>query len=341
MDRRELDQLTDEQLRREVRRKGMIVGRVLSRQQLIDLILGPTEDGAPAEEAPTVDGPRAELFATVSLARLMVGQGMRRRAEEICRDVLDREPGDERAIQVLESLGVPLTEAMFEATGVAVTQQREPGAAPQGGGRGDLGVHRMEVVLLARSPESLIVLWDGVEAIDRRAAELMGEGAIRTLRLFSTWRSSTGMECPAEDFDGLARSGDLVLIGRQPGAVHRAAVGWRGRDGAFLSLGHSTISRTPPAAPSPWRRSSWGRVAISVAPARSRYRLEGLLSRWRTELPGRSLWDGATLGSGAQGEGAPCRAGSPVAGAAMGDEVTLSSWGWFSPRDGSSSQTAR
>lgn len=258
-------------------------------------------------------GEPAEPFATVSLARLLAKQGAKQRAAEICREVLARQPGDERAQRLLRELSSGEDRDPRAARPVRAEESQELAASSE----------ESSVLLLARSPEVVVVLWESGSGPEERAAALAGPGATRVLRLFSTWRGTAGVETRTRDLPAEGRTGHRAIEGCRPGAVHSAALGWLDPSrGIFIPTAHSETARTPAAGPSPRRRALWARPPAVERRSEGGEPAVELVARWRAQVGEGSLW-----GDDSE-EDVPMPAPPPeAAGTRVRMDRGISSWG--------------
>lgn len=214
----ELESLTLDELRQEARRCGLIVGKKLSREQLVALLQGEDE----RDEEITVDEPSQIplTMETVAMAKIAARQGLLDEARRICQSILTREPGSKRARAFLEELGetVDGDETTWENEVVAPDPWIV--AALAGAGR-------------------LRVEWFCDDASEAMALRMLPGAAQRVLRVFSVWLDDEGVRSVTRDESVSELASAVFLEGFQSDVLHRLAFGLCDDSGRFLPICHT------------------------------------------------------------------------------------------------------
>jgi len=247
--RRSLEDYDDDELRAEARRRGLPIGRTLSRTLLLDLLRSEDEEDPEHPSPSAAPLELSEVFATMSMAKVFARQGLDDEASKLYR-VLNRRT---RGVDHLE------------------LPERYGGSW---------------LTVLPRSTSSLFCCWEIEQVLDERVEKLVGDGdGHRTLRIVSSWRSGEGIAHSVYDELEVELVGELLLHGCRPGALHRIALGWLASNGDFVPLCHIDGGvATPDEAPSNHRRQVW-RVLEAPSFSRRAFFRAGLIE----DLESRSL----------------------------------------------------
>lgn len=296
-----LEELTDEELRLEARRRGLPVGGSLSREQLLALLTSSADqpeatEGFDDEE----DADSTSDFPTVTMARLYAEQGHRGEAARLCRVILAREPDEGRARELLARLA----ETRPEPRRVS-TAQRSPtltSSFDEGSARLSKEVPSSYgepmVLLTAVNPSELHVAWEAPSQTVDQARRHAGKGAALVLRLFSAWRGDEGVERRTADSAAKSAMGSAFVRPCAPGALHRAALGFSVED-RFIPIIHSGSAATPAGEPSRSRRRLVASVrsadagASAAATSAAAGRAMRIASKLAEGLPMDLPWEGA------------------------------------------------
>jgi len=199
----------------------------------------------------------AAPLPTVTLAEIYAAQGHRERAVDTLRDLLAREPDHAVARALVGRLQdeayegpTPPTLAPEEDTVVnrPVPPEVLGAEAVEGASGEDAPVHELEpgdeCVALPVDGQTLFVYWSLRARTRAHLAATLPEGglAVRVLVVSPTW---DGPRSSVRDVEVRAHAGDTVIGGLPPGAVVRAAVGWRVGE-RFVSAAHSPALEPTP-----------------------------------------------------------------------------------------------
>jgi hypothetical protein len=158
-------------------------------------------------------------FTTAAMAEILLGQELVREAAAVIARLERGHPGDPRVVRLRERLRERL------ALGEAV-QLPEP----------ELGADRAALAIADGSLRAVWELSDGGLAIAKRRVRYSGHAV---LRLFTAAVGPRGVRKALVDFEIRHRAGRVDLGGLPRPAVHVAAVGFLGRNGAFVPLARS------------------------------------------------------------------------------------------------------
>ncbi len=199
------------------------------------------------------------VVPTVTLAEIYAAQGHRARAIETLGRVLALEPGHASARALLAKLEAspgPLPREPAEDEAPTQVRRATLGAAtpaPSGGApepQGFLDDEPLparydvdECVSIAVDPSTVYVYWEVREATFEHFARVHAGGTL-TLRLLLISPAWDGPRTLTRDLDLDAHGGDRVVRDLPPGAVVRAAIGWR-TDARFVAIAHAPALETP------------------------------------------------------------------------------------------------
>jgi hypothetical protein len=269
MNRTELERLDRDSLIARAEANGVVRARILTRPELIDELIQRASQPGEVARARGLFGRARDLLArvierglhlpdaaerlrsrsssppppvrpgaplpTVTLAEIYAAQGHRDRAVETLKDVLEHEPDHAAARKLIERLedssyeppkrpSLPPEDEIFPS-------KTMPRARAVARGEDD------ECVAIPIDRETLFVQWRVSERTRTHFEEARPGGAL-VLRIVVISPAWSGPESSVRDIDGPGAQGDLVLRELPPGAVVRAAIGWRvGED--LVPIAHS------------------------------------------------------------------------------------------------------
>jgi len=208
--------------------------------------------------------PAKPPIATVTLAEIYAMQGHRTRALSVLDEVLAQEEDHTAARELRDKIAVaavdePALPPEPEETSSSSSQiESSPviaTGAPDGEGRligmlDDVPLPEHydvdEVVLMPVDPKTIFVYWEVRQAtLDQSRARAEGTLVLRVVAVTAKW---AGPIVETRDIEIDQVVGDWFVRDLPPGAVVRAAVGWRAADFEPLAVGMDTSS--PPAEPS-------------------------------------------------------------------------------------------
>lgn len=164
-------------------------------------------------------GARRETFATPEMAEILLRQGLVDRALAVIARLSEESPGDPRVERLAELAGAR------SASGEIEQVEERPA-----------GVDRVSLELVEGG---IRVSWEitdaGIEAAGRRV-RCSGRAAVRLLTVAPGER---GVRRRVTDIPAAHRCGRVDLPAVPGAAVHVAAVGFLGRNGAFAPAAHS------------------------------------------------------------------------------------------------------
>jgi hypothetical protein len=259
MNRTELERLDRDSLIARAEANGVVRARILTRPELIDELIQRASQPGEVARARGLFGRARDLLArvierglhlpdaaerlrsrsssppppvrpgaplpTVTLAEIYAAQGHRDRAVETLKDVLEREPDHAAARKLIERLedssyeppkrpSLPPEDEIFSPS---KTMPRARAVAT---------VEDDECVAIPIDRETLFVQWRVSERTRAHFEESRPGGAL-VLRVVVISPAWNGPESSVRDVHGPGAQGDLVLRELPPGAVVRAAIGWR------------------------------------------------------------------------------------------------------------------
>lgn len=158
-------------------------------------------------------------FATAAMAEILLGQDLVREAADVIGRLAREHGGDPR----VERLGRRLAERLAQGEAVQVPIAES-------------GADRIAIAVDAGALRATWELSDAGLAIAKRRVRYSGHAVVR---LFTAAVGPRGVRKGFTDFEIRHRAGRVDLGGLPRPAVHVAAVGFLGRNGAFVPLARS------------------------------------------------------------------------------------------------------
>ncbi len=167
------------------------------------------------------------MYATVSMAEILLSQNLAAEAEKVILVLQKRLPGDPRVTALAERLA----------------EMRRPPAADTAPSLSPTGFDR---IALENASPGIGIEWELTEsglAMAKRAVRYSGRPVIR---LFTAAAGRRGVRTGIRDIDIHALFGRTVLAGMPRPAVHTAAVGYLANTGVFISCSQSLTLKVLP-----------------------------------------------------------------------------------------------